>query len=226
MPVSEPDIKRLWGKSAGRCSFPDCGKNCVQFLEQSGETIIGEMAHVIAQSETGPRGKRGAPGPDTYENMILLCPTHHTLVDKAPNDFPELRLREWKTSHERRVDESLRSPDFDSKSELYSLARKALAENHIIHKRFGPESLQARANPLSEGATIWDLRKIATIIPNNQRIVNAFERHRDLIPEPEWSDFVEFREHALAFERNAYRRTDSDLVPRFPVTFASVIGEK
>lgn len=225
MAISEPDIKRLWAKSAGRCSFPGCNESCVLLLEQAGYTIIGEMAHVIARSETGPRGKLGDPGPDTYENLVLLCPTHHTLVDKAPADFPEHELRKWKFAHERRVEKSLRSPSFDSRVQLYDYVKKILAENRMIHRRFGPDSLQALANPLSEGATLWDLRKTAAIVPNNRRIINACEQHSDLLSEHHWNVFLEFREHALAFEKNTYQRMDRNFVPRFPTEFETVVCE-
>lgn len=135
-------------------------------------------------------------------------------------------MHEWKTAHESRIEESLRSPSFDSRAGLYAYTRKVLAENRLIHQRFGPDTLQAFANPLSEGSIIWDLRKTTTIIPNNQRIMEAFERHRDLIPEHEWDVFLQFREHAVAFEMNTYRRLDREVVPRFPVTFANIVGGK
>ncbi len=90
MPISEQDIKKLWGLAAGRCSKPGCGDDCVKFFGAD-PTIIGEMAHVIARQ---PKGRRGVPGggSNSYDNLILLCPTHHTEIDKAPEgaEFPQL----------------------------------------------------------------------------------------------------------------------------------------
>ena len=86
MSIKDKDVKTLWGLSAGRCSRPGCDEPCIRFLTDD-PTVIGEMAHVIAKSPDGPRGVSDG-GSDTYQNLILLCPTHHTEVDKAaPGTF-------------------------------------------------------------------------------------------------------------------------------------------
>jgi 5-methylcytosine-specific restriction endonuclease McrA len=84
--ISEPEIKKLWGRSAGLCAFPGCGTDCLPVLSGN-VAVIGEMAHIIARE---PDGTRGEPegGPNDYDNLILLCPTCHTLVDKEPFSFP------------------------------------------------------------------------------------------------------------------------------------------
>jgi hypothetical protein len=90
MSLSSKDIKKLWGLAAGRCSRPGCSEVCIKFLAAD-PTVIGEMAHVIAKKPGGPRGVVTG-GEDTYENLVLLCPTHHTEVDKSPpGAFPPAR---------------------------------------------------------------------------------------------------------------------------------------
>ena len=37
---------------------------------------------------------------DSYANLILLCPTHHLLIDKNTDDFPAERLYKMKIDHE------------------------------------------------------------------------------------------------------------------------------
>jgi hypothetical protein len=37
---------------------------------------------------------------DDYDNLIVLCPTHHTLVDKQPGEYTEAKLQEVKQAHE------------------------------------------------------------------------------------------------------------------------------
>lgn len=49
MAISNTDLKKLWGLSAGRCSKPGCNEECIKFLDPNYPTIIGEMAHVIAK---------------------------------------------------------------------------------------------------------------------------------------------------------------------------------
>ncbi len=222
MNISEVDLKKLWAKAAGRCSYPGCTTNCIEIFEKAGTTVIGEMAHIIPQGETGPRAT-GAKGADTYENLILLCPTHHTTVDKAPIDFPAVLLRGWKTTHEENVGKALTSPVFADVGAICSFVAKILVENYAIFLKFGPESPTAQANPISEGSLLWDLRKCDQIIPNNTKIVDAFMRNKDLFDLKEWKVFAEFREHAAAFERNTYQRMDCDMVPRFPQSFQQMI---
>jgi 5-methylcytosine-specific restriction endonuclease McrA len=106
MPIADQNIKKLWGLAAGRCARPDCGTDCVRFFGAD-PTVLGEMAHIIARQPTGRRGVPGG-GSNAYENLILLCPTNHTEIDKAPEGtFPVALLHGWKDAHERRVREAL-----------------------------------------------------------------------------------------------------------------------
>ena len=190
MAVSTKDIKKLWGLAAGRCSRPDCGEPCIRFLTGDptviGEmahviarrpdgdpTVIGEMAHVIARRPDGPRGNATAGG-DTYENLILLCPTHHTEIDKAPDGtFSAEILFAWKQEHEMRVFEALGTPSFTTRCCLATYVQRLLMQNHMVWKTCGPESDAAQANPLSNLAHIWSLRKLDTVVPNNRRIIKG-----------------------------------------------------
>src|SRR3546814_14625787 len=42
---------------------------------------------------------------DDYRNLILLCPTHHTLIDRKENEaaYPVELLLEMKAAHEARI---------------------------------------------------------------------------------------------------------------------------
>ena len=107
------------------------------------------MAHVIARRPRGPRGN-ATGGDDTYENLILLCPTHHTEVDKSPEGtFPAEILFAWKQKHEMRVAEALETPSFATRRCLAVYVQGLLIQNHMVWKTFGPESDAAQANPLT-----------------------------------------------------------------------------
>src|SRR5262245_18012463 len=85
-----PDKNLLWQNSAGRCAKPDCRIKCaIEATDTDDAITIGEMAHIFAHSKKGPR-----PNPDlyiqernSYDNLILLCGYHHTLVDGQQNTF-------------------------------------------------------------------------------------------------------------------------------------------
>ncbi|MDP2863803.1 MAG: HNH endonuclease [Desulfobacterales bacterium] len=68
---------------------------------------LGEMAHIVGQSQNGPRGNHDLTDRDSYDNLILLCPTHHVEIDKNFTAWPVEGLRAIKADHEAWVSEQL-----------------------------------------------------------------------------------------------------------------------
>jgi hypothetical protein len=109
VPVSDRDRKILWAKAGNRCS------NCKQPLVQPGEAedstdhaVVGEECHIVAQRRDGPRGTfEILTALDDYANLILLCPSDHTMIDQLADEWPPVRLRKMKTEHEAWVNERL-----------------------------------------------------------------------------------------------------------------------
>ena len=100
--MRDKDIKILWGRSGNRCAI------CKLELTADGSMeTLGEMAHIVGQSQNGPRGNYDLPDRDTYDNLILLCPTHHVEIDKNHTAWPIERLRAIKADHEAWVSEQL-----------------------------------------------------------------------------------------------------------------------
>lgn len=222
MAITEKDLKKLWGLSGGRCAYPGCNCDCLPFLDESDPTVIGEMAHIIAKSGSGPRGD-GSGGSDTYENLVLLCPTHHTLVDHAPDGrFPVEMLHDWKAQHEESVARALASPVFGIRADLLRYLSDLLAENRACWSTYGPESHIAENNPIANLHRIWKFRKLSIVVPNNARIVSAVKRHSALFRKQEYQVAAQFIEHAAGFERNCYERFDG--VPKFPSEFEELIN--
>lgn len=65
--------------------------------------IAAEIAHIIAQNINGPRGNvanRDFVDIDGYDNLILLCPTHHTMIDRDVDIYTVEKLKEIKYLHE------------------------------------------------------------------------------------------------------------------------------
>ncbi|MEU9201420.1 HNH endonuclease [Streptomyces sp. NPDC048332] len=82
--------------------------------------VMGEEAHIRSAKPDGPRHDTDYDDTklDTYENLLLLCPTHHTLIDKNNGaGFSVAKLEETKSAHEKLVTESLDS-DEESEREL------------------------------------------------------------------------------------------------------------
>lgn len=104
---SDTTIKMLCAKSAGRCQFDGCN----EFLFEDPVTLkrgnFSNVAHIIASSPNGSRGDEELSHglSDEMDNLILLCPKHHKLVDDDPDTFSADYLREMKNKQETAVEE-------------------------------------------------------------------------------------------------------------------------
>lgn len=106
--MKEKDIKLLWGRAANRCAICRCE------LSQDAKALslafpLGEQAHIVAETVDGPRGSSllTTEQKNSYHNIILLCPNHHTEIDKNVADWPIEKLYVAKSSHELWVRETL-----------------------------------------------------------------------------------------------------------------------
>jgi HNH endonuclease len=100
MAVSEKVKRIIWTKCAGKCSI------CKEDLLREGDTIelthlVGEVAHIVAEKEDGPRGisEMTHKQRNSESNLILLCLEHHKIIDDDPASFTINKLIEIKESH-------------------------------------------------------------------------------------------------------------------------------
>ena len=101
MSIGLPDTKLLWGRSGGLCSI--CKTKLSEDKKTSNEAFpFGEQAHIVAEEDAGPRGHSplSLEERNSYHNLILLCPTCHTKIDKAPDEYPVEVLHQLKSKHE------------------------------------------------------------------------------------------------------------------------------
>jgi hypothetical protein len=114
--------KVLWGNAGNQCAFPECTQRIIGDLAKPGQAfsstggVIGEEAHIRSSKPTGPRHETEFPPEklNDCENLILLCPTHHTVIDK--NDgraWPVAEVTKMKEAHEARVDAAMNSAEKD-----------------------------------------------------------------------------------------------------------------
>ena len=107
---TQTDLRILFQRSGNRCAFPGCS-NQLGFpaTSQDGAVVLSEVCHIVSKAERGPRFEDPLPMEerDRYENLILLCREHHTIVDAQPATFTAERLLEIKAKHERLVSEAI-----------------------------------------------------------------------------------------------------------------------
>ena len=98
---SDLTIKRLFLLCGHFCAYPGCTNR----VWENGDpeiVILGQVAHIEGSSDTGPR-----PNPtltklerNDYQNLVVLCAHHHTLVDKIDSRYPKEELLAWKSAAE------------------------------------------------------------------------------------------------------------------------------
>lgn len=165
----------LFVESAGTCLvcsttlFPSDPKN-------TRSIPIAERAHIVAHSVDGPRGDDPLD-PDSRrdpENIILLCPSCHTMVDKAPESFPAQDLLGRK--HRRRQAVSLigGTPLFFDRLEARRATELILTRNRMLFEYYGPSSENSSIE-YAEAADAWSACVLDEIIPNNRLLVAIVE---------------------------------------------------
>ena len=110
MGVPDKERRKLFLRSGNRCAFPKCGRPLTADETADDPLVaIGEIAHIVAESPAGPRGASSlTPAErDRYENLVLLCPTHHALVDAQAETYPVAWLHRVKREHEAWVEARL-----------------------------------------------------------------------------------------------------------------------
>lgn len=97
--ISRRTIRHLFGVSGGRCYFPGC-----EHRDLEDGTPVLQIARICATASGGARYHRELPlsAAAKPENLILLCPPHHILVDKYPERYSIQWLFEIKSQRESR----------------------------------------------------------------------------------------------------------------------------
>jgi len=95
----------LWSLSQSVCYWPtpQCAEPTVRIVAKTPVCNL-EIAHIRAVSLGGPRYDENMEDEErnSFENLILLCHPHHTIIDGPKwRDFPVTLLKEWKTAHEK-----------------------------------------------------------------------------------------------------------------------------
>ena len=176
MAITQKSIKILWSASGGLCAFPDCSQRLT--FSEAGEFAphtLGEMAHICGDQPGANRhsSEQSPQERDDYQNLILLCPTHHSLIDRVENEgrYPLELLHQFKSDHEAFVRLRLHPVQATDKQAIAREIAPLLTANHQVWLNYGPASDFARKNPNNEAAyAVWLSERLGTIVPNNRRI--------------------------------------------------------
>lgn len=172
--------RRLFAESAGTCLL--CNTQLFVELSPSSKSIsIAERAHVIAHSDRGPRADRTlttAERSDTA-NIVLLCPTCHTQVDKTPESFPAQDLFARKSRRASAVALVGGTPLFEKRCDARRAVKTVLERNYVIFSNYGP-SPEDGSFPSTEDAERWSQHVLEDIVPGNELVVAIVEINEPL----------------------------------------------
>jgi len=134
MPVTDKNRKILWAQSGNLCAI--CRKKLV--IEKNGkdfETVVGEECHIVASAPNGPRfdPTHSKDQIDNLDNLILLCATHHKMIDDQFETYSVVVLRQIKSNHEKWVDLKLKNVEIIPPIKIRRFEKNIPKHLNIIH---------------------------------------------------------------------------------------------
>lgn len=120
-------IKKLYAKSGNICAFPEC--SCELFFD---EANLSEICHIQGLNPNSARynPKLSDDEANSIENLILLCQTHHSLVDQKPLEYTVECLKEMKAKHEAWVAQQLHNCN-NGQKDFYIKLQKIFQESRF-----------------------------------------------------------------------------------------------
>jgi len=128
---SVPTIKRLFAVSGNVCAF----RNCVTpLVDNASGKVTGKICHIKARK---PGGKRYDPNQTeeerhSYDNLILMCPIHHDVIDSDEESYTVERLLQIKSKHESLHLKGLEPNDDIAKQFLTNITSNTITHGSLI----------------------------------------------------------------------------------------------
>ena len=102
-----PKVKaELWWRAAGRCEFKGCNKPLYLHGITMDNCNLSNCAHIIGDSENGPRGTKDSKSlAQNFNNIMLMCPEcHHYIDNEGVGKYDAQTLFDMKKKHEKRME--------------------------------------------------------------------------------------------------------------------------
>ena len=118
LPPKPETLRKLYIFSGNMCAMPDCKR---VLIDKDG-TWLGEVAHIYAASDGGPRANTSLSLEERREakNLILLCRNCHREIDDKVEQYPAEKLFQIKKEHEGPYREGLKQAEFKDCMDEYT----------------------------------------------------------------------------------------------------------
>jgi hypothetical protein len=161
---------------------------------------------------------------DDPTNLVLLCPTCHTIVDKAPAEHPAERLLALKTQRAAAVARVGGVINFASRTDARAAVEALLRQNRETFNQYGPDSDDGSL-PTPEAVARWCELVLTEIIPRNELLVSIVTVNSGLASDADHLAAEHLRAHTR--DLAAKHQGDRLLAPsrRFPKAAEDIFSE-
>ena len=215
--LSDDQDRALFAESAGTCLLC-CNTLFPEDPKRRRSVPIAERAHIISHSDHGPRADSSVSPADRDDpaNLILLCPTCHTMVDKAPESYPAHDLKRQKCARIHAITAVGNSPICTTRSDARTQAVRLLTRTRLLFEEYGPSPEDGSMASI-EAAQAWSEQVLDQIVPLNKLLIALIEVNRDLTTESDRRTAELLRQHTSDLERKHTEDTIIGFAKRFPV---------
>lgn len=156
--IPNKDQKILYAKSGNRCAMPGCQQLLVveKTAKDNNASQVGEMAHIKGEKFGAARYDEtmSAEERNGHENLILVCPTCHKIIDDQPGTYTVNELLKIKKEHEKRIEDSIKKAILNVTFAELDVITKYLASGQASQSdslQLIPPMDKIKKNDLSEG---------------------------------------------------------------------------
>lgn len=150
MAITDRTRKILWTRAGNQCALCQCKLIMPSETENDPAAVVGDECHIVGKTPDSARYRDDLTiDPDSYDNLIVLCKTHHKLIDGQPVHFTEEILITLKSNHEQRIQtilDRMRDAEVQRLNNHELLLRPSL-HIEVVSLAFTDHELSNRQNP-------------------------------------------------------------------------------
>ena len=150
------------------------------------DSVVGDECHIVSGRATGPRFNPDFPAGqiDSYDNLILLCKTHHKCIDDQSQLFTAELLSSFKQGHEARIAElfkadKMRPSDSQDGGMILDRIRTGRELLNIVINVYGYDFSHDEPNDEYEAEQIASFLQTAQDLGECGDIIEAGDRVRE-----------------------------------------------
>ncbi|WP_175419357.1 HNH endonuclease [Glutamicibacter creatinolyticus] len=221
--ISRVEQDYLWSESGGHCQNPVCRRDLHTILRRK---TVSELAHIIPASIDGPRGENerhlNEDERAAASNILVLCPTCHTMIDKDPAEYPTELLRSWKAASVSARTSAFGTPQYETRMDARERLESLLAKNRAVFEMYGPQEGVYD----DDRAHQWAALVKSAVIPVNAQILAHIRANEHLLTPAEVAVTAKLELHIRQFEERHLYGDWSARTIRFPQAVRNLFREE